>query len=77
MRAWGMAALAALVLAACGDKPQELAGKAVKGGAPAWDGPKTAFTAPGWKVGDRASWDSQMQTRAQAMNEYMRADTGK
>jgi hypothetical protein len=54
-----------------------MAGKAVKGGAPAWDGPKTAYTAPGWQVGDRSSWDSQLQRRAQSMNEYMRVDIGK
>ena len=77
MKRFATVVLAALALAGCGEKPQELAGRTVKGGAPAWDGPKTAFTAPGWNVGDRASWESHLRVRAQWMNEYMRTDIGK
>jgi hypothetical protein len=72
-----LAVLALLTLAGCGEKPQEPAGRTVRGGAQAWEGPKTAFTAPGWTVGDRASWAAHLQTRAQTMNEYMRIDIGK
>jgi hypothetical protein len=77
MRVFASLILAAAMLAACSERPQELTGKTGKDRAPAWDGPSTAFTVPGWKVGDRASWDNQMQVRAQTMNEYRRADTGK
>jgi hypothetical protein len=64
--------LSALALAACGERPQELAGHKIKGSGPDWQGPASPFTAPGWKVGDERSWDQQMQTRAQAQNEYAR-----
>ena len=37
------------------------------------EGGGTAFTAPGWKVGDKASWQEQLKTRAQnGQNEYTR-----
>lgn len=72
MRLFAALALAATLLAACGERPQELSGKKLEDSMPAWDGPKSAFTVPGWTVGDRASWDSQMQARAQTMNEYQR-----
>jgi hypothetical protein len=61
-----------LGLGACGEKPQELAGQRIRGSAPNWQGPPTAFTASGWKVGDERSWDAHMQARAQAQNELVR-----
>lgn len=67
-------AAAALSLAACGDKPQTAAG--VKSDAPAFQsvtGPGNAYNAPGWKAGDKAAWEQQLKTRAQAgQNEYNR-----
>lgn len=39
---------------------------------PAWDGAGNAFVAPGWKPGDKASWQQQMTRRAQSQNEYLR-----
>ena len=66
-----LAALA-LVLTACGEKPQT--GHTRKSDTNPWDGSSsTAFSAGGWKVGDQASWDLQMRTRAQGQNEYARA----
>jgi hypothetical protein len=67
-------ALSALLLGlgACSERPQELAGRQISGGAPAWQGPTTPLTAPGWTVGDQRSWQAHMQTRAQAQNEYVR-----
>jgi hypothetical protein len=64
-----------LGLAACGEKPQTLAGHQISGSAPAWQGPTTAFTVSGWKVGDERSWAAHMQTRAQGQNEYVRLGT--
>jgi hypothetical protein len=61
-----------LALVACGDKPQQGAGQTIRGSAPNWQGPTTAFTVSGWKVGDDASWAAHMQTRAQAQNEHVR-----
>ena len=71
----------ALVLAGCGEKPQTNA-EGVKHDAPAWSGTAngahkegggTAFTASGWKVGDKAAWEAQIKTRGQnGQNEYNR-----
>ena len=64
-------------LAACGEREQTLG--PVKGDATAYSGTRvdggaaagTAFTAPGWKPGDKASWEQQMRTRTQnTQNEY-------
>jgi hypothetical protein len=65
-----LAAVAALALAACGDKPQEQGTKQV--GAPAWQGTDNGYAAPGWKAGDETSWETQMRNRAQGQNEYSR-----
>ena len=52
MKALFLVLSAALLLAACGDKPQSL-GEGSKGATP-WAGTGVAaFTAPGWKVGDK------------------------
>jgi hypothetical protein len=61
----------ALLLSACAEKAQTAGSKASDG--KAWDGAQTAFAAPGWKPGDRASWEEQMKVRAQGQNEYSRA----
>ena len=64
--------LAALAtLAACGEKPQAL-------GLPKSDSPVSAgtgsnFTAPGWKAGDKASWEQHLKARQQnSQNDYSR-----
>ena len=72
---------AAALLAACGGKPQTNA-QGVKHDATPWsgtsngtqrDGGGTVFTAPGWKVGDKASWQEHLKTRNQnGQNEYNR-----
>ncbi|MDD2918257.1 hypothetical protein [Rhodoferax sp.] len=64
---------AALVagLAACGDKPQAL--ETNKHDAPAYAGTGKAFANPGWKPGDKASWESQLKARNQyGQNDYTR-----
>ena len=63
--------LALAGLAACGEKPQAASHRKADGHA--YDGPSTAFSAPGWKAGDEASWEAQMRTRSQGQNEYSRA----
>jgi len=70
---WVLALVAlASGLAACGEKPQSLAGKQISGSPPSWQGPSTVFTASGWAVGDQRSWQTHMQARAQAQNENVR-----
>ena len=68
--------LSALALAGCSERPQEMAGQTIRGSTPSWQGPATAFTTPGWKVGDQGNWTQQMQTRAQGQNEFSRIRPG-
>ncbi|MGZ5196188.1 MAG: hypothetical protein ACXWB8_12180 [Ramlibacter sp.] len=56
-------------LAACTEKPQTIS----SGNRPdvqAFQGPATSFSAPGWKAGDKTSWEQQLKTRAQNQNDY-------
>ncbi len=71
-----LALLAALALAACGDKPQELnAGSASKQDAAAYTGTGSAFMDKGWKQGDKASWEQHLKTRMQnGQNDYSKAN---
>lgn len=64
---------AALLLGACGEKPQTL--NAVRGDRPAQAGTGVApFTEAGWTVGDKASWSNHLRARAQyGMNDHQRA----
>ena len=39
---------------------------------PPWDAAADPFVVPGWKSGDKASWQEQMTVRAQGQNEYVR-----
>jgi hypothetical protein len=58
-----------LLLAACGEQPQTI-GSNSKQDAAAFQG-GSAFTTPGWKPGDKGSWESQMKTRTQmGQNDY-------
>lgn len=79
MRRLGSAAAllaAALLLGACGEKLQTNA-HGVRIDAAPWTGTGTqpntgtAFTAPGWQVGDPNAWQQHLKTRAQnGQNEY-------
>ena len=63
---------AALGLAACGDSSTGVkAAKKVDG--KSWEGAGPAYAASGWKVGDKASWEEQIRTRAQNQNDYAHA----
>ena len=57
-----------LALAAC--ERTQTAPSARKPDAEPWVGAATPFTAPGWKPGDQASWESQIRNRAASQNEY-------
>ena len=67
------AAIAALALAACGEKPQELTG--VRSDKPVQAGTGVAvFTDAGWTAGDKASWANHLKARANyGMNDHQRA----
>lgn len=58
-------------LAACGEKPQTLGG--VKSDVAAFEGAKDPFVVPGWKPGDKASWEQELKARTlRTQNEYSR-----
>ena len=60
-------------LAACGEKPQTLGG--VKSDAAPFQGANNQFVAPGWKAGDKASWEQHLKTRMQnGQNDYSKAN---
>jgi hypothetical protein len=66
---------AALMLAACGEKPQTLNAASKKPDAEPWSAyasANSAFFAPGWKGGDQAAWEAQIRTRNQGQNDYAR-----
>ena len=67
-------ALAVAALTACGEKPQTGAG--IRGDAAPFAGTGSNFMDPGWKVGDKASWEAQLKTRQQyGQNEYTRTQS--
>ncbi len=61
--------LALTGLAACGEKVQT--GGGVKSDVAAYQGADNAFVNPGWKAGDKTSWEQGLKVRAQnTQNEY-------
>ncbi len=61
-------------LAACGDKPQTIGDGGAKDVA-AFNGTGSAFVAPGWKPGDKSSWEQQLRARMQrGQNDYAKAN---
>jgi hypothetical protein len=64
---------AAFVLAACGEVDQSLGG--AKQDAPSYSGTGKAYVEPGWKAGDKTSWESKLKARGQyGQNEYTRVN---
>lgn len=60
-------------LAACGEKPQTMGG--VKSDVAPFQGAKNQFVAPGWKAGDKASWEQELKARTQrTQNEYSKVN---
>ena len=60
---------AAVLLAACTEKPQTTTRKVDD---KPWAGARTDYTAAGSKGGDQAAWEQQIKARAQGQNEYSR-----
>ncbi len=66
--------VAAFCLSACGDKPQSAGG--VKGDVAPFQGAEAKYAAPGWKAGDKTSWEQALKARTQnTQNEYTRTAT--
>ena len=72
--AFSMAMAGLLALAACGEPAQDLTGLGVKQDAAPHTGVGASkYAEPGWKAGDRNSWEQQLKTRAAyGQNEYTR-----
>ena len=63
-------AAAGLALAGCGEQPQTI-GTGIKSDTASFQGTGKPFTAPGWKQGDKTSWEQQLKVRAvQGQNDY-------
>ncbi|MGB3068333.1 MAG: hypothetical protein WBC18_07295 [Ottowia sp.] len=61
----------ALFLGACGEKPQTIGTRSSD--KEPWTGSvQKAFDAPGWKPGDKASWEEQIKQRNRGQNEFVR-----
>ena len=71
----GVAAAVAALLCGCGEKPQTLGG--VKSDVAPFQGIQGAdnrYAAPGWKAGDKTSWEQGLKARANnTQNEYSKA----
>ena len=68
------ACVAALMLGACGEKPQISDRSVRKSDTAAWSVSSAAipaYAAPGWKVsGDKALWEAQINSRTQSQNDF-------
>ena len=77
MRRLGLLALsvaAVFGLSACSDQPQSAGG--VKGDVAPYQGADNKFAAPGWKPGDKTSWEQALRARTQnTQSEYTRTGT--
>jgi hypothetical protein len=56
-----------MALTGCGEKPQGMGG--VKSDTAPYQGTGMAYALPGWKAGDKTSWEQQLKTRAQAQDD--------
>ena len=66
-----LAAAAAFVVAGCAEREQTASG--IKSDAAPYSGTnkQPPFTAPGWKPGDRNSWEQELKVRTvQGQNDY-------
>jgi hypothetical protein len=66
--------LATTALIACGDK-QQTAATPSKDAAPYSGTGIAAFTAPGWKAGDKTGWEQHLKARMQnSQNDYSKTN---
>jgi len=69
MKHLAMLATVVTMLVACGEKPQSMGNP--RSDSPAYAGTGSAFTAPGWKVGDKTGWEQHLKARQQnSQNDY-------
>jgi hypothetical protein len=64
---------ASFAVAGCADREQTI-GSNIKQDAQAFTGTGMAYAVPGWKQGDKLSWEQQLKTRTQnGQNDYTKA----
>ncbi len=61
-----------LATAGCGERSQSSQVATRSSAQPEWEAAADPYVVPGWKSGDKASWQDQMTKRAQNQNEYLR-----
>ncbi len=66
--------LSAMLLAACSEKDQSLTATVNKSDGKPWQGAQNGYVVKGWTPGDKTSWESQLRTRAQTQNEYVKVN---
>jgi len=65
---------AVALLAACGEDPQTI-GTAGRADASAYQGTGKPYAVPGWKQGDKTSWEQQLKVRTQnGQNDYAKVN---
>jgi hypothetical protein len=67
-------AAAVVALTACTEQPQTI-NSGNRPDTPAFQGTGMPFSAPGWKQGDKVSWEQQLRTRVQmGQNDYAKVN---
>jgi hypothetical protein len=73
MMRWALILSGLTLLTACGEKPQSLGGS--KQDSAPYTGTGKAYAEPGWKPGDKTSWESQLRVRTQSgQNDYSKVN---
>ena len=63
------------VLAGCGDEPQTLNSSGTRADTQAFQGTGKPYAVPGWKQGDKTSWEQQLKVRTQmGQNDYTKVN---
>lgn len=62
----------AVLLSACGEVDQAKTADRHMPDVQPWQGAKNAYVAKGWTPGDKTAWETQLRTRQQSQNEYVK-----
>jgi hypothetical protein len=63
-----------IALAGCSEQPQAI-GTGIKSDTASFQGTGKPFAVPGWKQGDKTSWEQQLKTRTQnGQNDYTKVN---
>jgi hypothetical protein len=66
--------LSAVLLSACGEFDQSKTAGRNKPDVEPWQGAKNPYVAQGWTPGDKTAWETQLRTRSQSQNEYVKTN---